>query len=306
MDSNILLESGTNELEVLEFIINGNHYGINVEKVREILLYQEITPVPNSHPCIEGIFMPRGDIITVIDLFQTLGFPNPDKQNNFLIVTNFNNLNIAFDVQAVLGINRVSWKDVVKPDATVSGPGTGIATGIIKNADNLLIILDFERIVEGICPETSLKISQVTELEDRERNSIPILVAEDSMMLCKLIEDALHRAGYTKLTIKNNGQEAWDYLCELKKNNGVEYGAKCLITDIEMPQMDGHHLIKKIRETEGLKQIPIVIFSSLINDDMKRKGDLLGADAQISKPEIGQLVGILDSLVASQIYGTNK
>ena len=103
-----------------------------------------------------------------------------------------------------------------------------------------------------------------------------------------------------------NGQEAWDYLCELKKNNGVEYGAKCLITDIEMPQMDGHHLIKKIRETEGLKQIPIVIFSSLINDDMKRKGDLLGADAQISKPEIGQLVGILDSLVASQIYGTNK
>ena len=306
MDSNILLESGTNELEVLEFIINGNHYGINVEKVREILPYQEITPVPNSHPCIEGIFMPRGDIITVIDLFQTLGFPNPDKQNNFLIVTNFNNLNIAFDVQAVLGINRVSWKDVVKPDATVSGPGTGIATGIIKNEDNLLIILDFERIVEGICPETSLKISQVTELEDRERNSIPILVAEDSMMLCKLIEDALHRAGYTKLTIKNNGQQAWDYLCELKKNNGVEYGAKCLITDIEMPQMDGHHLIKKIRETEGLKQIPIVIFSSLINDDMKRKGDLLGADAQISKPEIGQLVGILDSLVASQIYGTNK
>ena len=169
-----------------------------------------------------------------------------------------------------------------------------------------MIILDFERIVEGICPETSLKISQVTELEDRERNSIPILIAEDSMMLCKLIEDALHKAGYTKLTIKNNGQEAWDYLCELKKNNGVEYGAKCLITDIEMPQMDGHHLIKKIRETEGLKQIPIVIFSSLINEDMKRKGDLLGADAQISKPEIGQLVGILDSLVASQIYGTNK
>ena len=306
MDSNILLESGTNELEVLEFIINDKHYGINVEKLREIHPYQENTPVPTSHPSIEGIFMPRGDIITVIDLFQMLGFPNPDKQNNFLIVTNFNNLNIAFDVQAVLGINRVSWKDVVKPDATVSGPGTGIATGIIKNADNLLIILDFERIVEGICPETSLKISQVTELEDRERNSIPILVAEDSMMLCKLIEDALHRAGYTKLTIKNNGQEAWDYLCELKKNNGVEYGAKCLITDIEMPQMDGHHLIKKIRETEGLKQIPIVIFSSLINDDMKRKGDLLGADAQISKPEIGQLVGILDSLVASQIYGTNK
>ena len=303
MDSNILLESGTNELEVLEFVINGNHYGINVEKVREILQYQEVTPVPNSHPCIEGIFMPRGDIITVIDLFRTLGFTNTDRSNNFLIITNFNNLNIAFDVQSVLGINRVSWKDVVKPVATVSGPGTGIATGIIKNEDNLLIILDFERIVESICPETSLKVSEIKQLESRERNDIPILIAEDSMMLCKLIEDALHKAGYTKLTIKNNGQEAWDYLRELKKNNGVEYGAKCLITDIEMPQMDGHHLIKLIRETEGLKHIPIVIFSSLINEDMRRKGDLLGANAQISKPEIGQLVGILDKLVASQIYG---
>ena len=303
MDTNILLESGTNELEVLEFIINGNHYGINVEKVREILTYQEITPVPNSHPCIEGIFMPRGSIITVIDLFQALGFENDDRKNNFLIVTNFNNLDIAFDVESVLGINRVSWTDVVKPDATVSGPGTGIATGIIKKADNLLIILDFERIVEGICPETSLKMSEVMNLDTRERNEIPILVAEESPWLCQLIKDALHTAGYTKLTVKNNGQEAWDYLCELRKNNGVDYGAKCLITDIEMPQMDGHRLIKLVRDTEGLKHIPIVIFSSLINEDMKRKGEILGADAQISKPEIGQLVSILDELIGSQIYG---
>ncbi len=303
MDNNILLESGSGELEVLEFVINGNHYGINVEKVREILTYQEITPVPNSHPCIEGIFMPRGEIITVIDLFMALGFPNVDKKNNFLIVTNFNNLNIAFDVQVVLGIHRVSWSDVVKPDATVSGPGVGIATGIIKNRDNLLIILDFERIVEGICPETSLKVSQVEGLENRERNEIPILIAEDSMMLCQLIKDSLNKAGYTKLTIKNNGQEAWDYLCELKKKNGVEYGAKCVITDIEMPQMDGHRLLKLIRDTEGLKHIPVVVFSSLINEDMKRKGELLGANAQMTKPEIGKLVKILDNLVANQIYG---
>lgn len=303
MDNNILLESGSGELEVLEFVINGNHYGINVEKVREILTYQEITPVPNSHPCIEGIFMPRGEIITVIDLFMALGFNNDNKKNNFLIVTNFNNLNIAFDVQTVLGIHRVSWQEVVKPDATVSGPGVGIATGIIKNRENLLIILDFERIVEGICPETSLKVSQIEGLETRERNEIPILIAEDSMMLCQLIKDSLNKAGYTKLTIRNNGQEAWDYLCELKRKNGVEYGAKCVITDIEMPQMDGHRLLKLIRDTEGLKHIPVVVFSSLINDDMKRKGELLGASAQMTKPEIGKLVKILDELVASQIYG---
>ncbi len=303
MDSNILLESGTNELEVLEFVIEGNHYGINVEKVREILQFQNITPIPNSHPCIEGIFMPRGDIITVIDLIKTLGFQNNDNRNNFLIVTNFNNLNIAFDVQAVIGINRVSWTDVVKPDSTVSGPGSGVATGILKNSDNLLIILDFERIVEEICPETSLKVSEIVKLESRERNDIPVLIVEDSSLLCTLIKDSLYKAGYNKLTVKNNGQEAWDYLCELKKNNGVDYGAKCIITDIEMPQMDGHRLIKLIRDTEGLKHIPIIVFSSLINDDMKRKGEALGADSQISKPEIGQLVSILDNLVASQIYG---
>ncbi|MDE6024332.1 MAG: chemotaxis protein [Lachnospiraceae bacterium] len=303
MDTNILLESGTNELEILEFVINGNHYGINVEKVREILPFQEITPVPNSHPCIEGIFMPRGTIITVIDLIQAIGFSGGHDKNNFLIITNFNNLNIAFDVQAVLGIQRISWSEVVKPDQTVSGPGVGVATGIIKNKDNLVIILDFERIVEEICPETSLKISEITGLETRERNNIPVLVVEDSHMLCKLIEDSLHTAGYSKLTVKNNGQEAWDYLCQLKRNNGVEYGAKCIITDIEMPQMDGHRLIRLIRDTEGLKHIPIIVFSSLINDDMKRKGESLGANAQISKPEIGQLVSILDNLVASQIYG---
>lgn len=303
MDTNILLETGTNELEILEFVINGNHYGINVEKVREILPFQDITPVPNSHPCIEGIFMPRGSIITVIDLIQAIGFSGGQDKNNFLIVTNFNNLNIAFDVEAVLGIQRISWSEVVKPDQTVSGPGVGVATGIIKNKDNLIIILDFERIVEEICPETSLKVSEITGLETRERNNIPILVVEDSHMLCKLIEDSLHTAGYTKLTVKNNGQEAWDFLTELKKNNGVEYGAKCVITDIEMPQMDGHRLIKLIRDTEGLKHIPIIVFSSLINDDMKRKGESLGANAQISKPEIGQLVSILDGLVAEQIYG---
>lgn len=297
-NNNILLESGTNELEVLEFMINGNYYGINVEKVREILPYQPITPIPNSHKFIEGIFMPRGLIITVIDLFQALGFRyNPDKDNNMMIITNFNNLNIAFDVEKVIGIKRVSWKDVVKPDATVSGPGTGIATGIIKNDNKLVIILDFERIVEEICPETSLRMSELDNIGVRERNVIPILLAEDSHLLCKLVKDALFKAGYTNLIIKNNGQEAWDYLCELKKKNGVEYGAKCVITDIEMPQMDGHRLIKLIREKEGLKHLPIIVFSSLINEEMMRKGEALGADEQVTKPEIGRLVGILDRLL---------
>lgn len=300
MDTNILLESGTNELEVLEFTIAGNHYGINVAKVREILSMTDITPIPNSHPCIEGIFMPRDTIITVINLVKALGFSEKsDRRSDMLIITNFNNLNIAFDVEQVLGIHRVSWQDIVKPDSTVNAPGVGIATGIIKKLESLIIVLDFERIVEEICPETSIKMSQIRQLGERERNNIPIIFAEDSPMLQKLVTDALTQAGYTNLNIFANGQEAWDKLQQLKKNNGVDYGAKCIITDIEMPQMDGHRLIRLVRSDEALKHIPIVVFSSLINEDMKRKGERLGADAQISKPEIGQLVQCIDNLIVS-------
>ncbi len=300
MDTNILLESGTNELEVLEFTVAGNHYGINVAKVREILPMTKITPVPNSHPCIEGIFMPRDTIITAISLTRALGFDGYQTQDSdMLIITNFNNLNIAFDVEQVLGIHRVSWTDIVKPDSTVNTPGSSVATGIIKKLDNLIIVLDFERIVEEICPETSLKMSEIESLGERERNNIPIVIAEDSIMLQKLVSDALSQAGYTNLKVYSNGQEAWDSLQDLKKNNGVDYGVKCIITDIEMPQMDGHRLIRLVRNDEALKHLPIIVFSSLINEDMKRKGERLGADAQISKPEIGQLVGCIDNLIVS-------
>ena len=262
----------------------------------------DITPVPNSHPCIEGIFMPRDTIITVINLVKALGFSeSKNHKSDMLIITNFNNLNIAFDVEQVLGIHRVSWTDIVKPDATVNAPGAGIATGIIKKLESLIIVLDFERIVEEICPETSLKMSELAELGERERNTIPIVVAEDSPMLQKLVSDALTQSGYTNLHIYANGQEAWDKLQELKKNNGVDYGVKCIITDIEMPQMDGHRLIRLIRNDEALKHLPIIIFSSLINEDMKRKGERLGADVQISKPEIGQLVKCIDNLILSGI-----
>lgn len=302
MDTNILLESGTNELEILEFTVAGNHYGINVAKVREILPMTDITPVPNSHPCIEGIFMPRDTIITVINLVKALSFTGKsNSENNMLIITNFNNLNIAFDVEQVLGIHRFSWTDIVKPDATVNTPGAGIATGIIKKLESLIIVLDFERIVEEICPETSLKMSELAELGERERNTIPIIIAEDSPMLQQLLKDALTQSGYTNLHMYANGQEAWDKMLELKKNNGVDYGVKCVITDIEMPQMDGHRLIRLIRNDDALKHLPIIIFSSLINDDMKRKGERLGADNQISKPEIGQLVSCIDQLILEKI-----
>lgn len=299
METNILLESGTNELEILEFRVGGNYYGINVAKIREILTYKKPTPVPNAHPSIEGIFMPRDTIISIVDLAKSLHLPpSADESKDMFIVTNFNKLHTAFHVHEVVGIHRVSWSEIAKPDGTINSAGAGVATGIVRIQQKLIIILDFEKIVNDISPETSLKVSDIEHMGTRERNDIPILIAEDSPLLSKLITDCLNRSGYSNVTITNNGKEAWDKLNLYKKEGNVKGKVRCVITDIEMPQMDGHRLTKLIKDDEVLKELPVVIFSSLVNDEMRRKGEALGADAQMSKPEIGQLVECIDGLVS--------
>ncbi|MBO5208997.1 MAG: chemotaxis protein CheV [Lachnospiraceae bacterium] len=296
MDTKILLENGTNELEVLEFKLDGNAYGINVAKIREIINYQEVTPIPNAHPSIEGIFMPRDTMITAIDLKNCLQ-RGTSEPGGLFIITNFNKLNIAFHVDSVVGIHRVSWKDIIKPDSTVSTTEEGISTGIIKFDERLIIILDFEKIVTDINPETGLKMTEIEELGERERNDVPILIAEDSPLLNKLIVDSLHKAGYSNLIHTENGQQAYEVIQECKKEGTLDQHVKCVITDIEMPIMDGHRLTKLIKDDDETKNIPVVIFSSLVNEEMKRKGEALGANAQLSKPEIGNLVRVVDELV---------
>ena len=207
MDSKILLENGTNELEVLEFTLGGNSYGINVAKIREIITYQEVTPVPNAHPSIEGIFMPRDTMITAIDLKNCLQMGTATAGGLF-IVTNFNKLDIAFHVDSVVGIHRVSWTDIIRPDATVTNKADGVSTGIIKVNGKLIIILDFEKIITDINPETGLKITEIEELGYRDRYDVPILIAEDSVLLNKLIVESLRQAGYENLIHTENGQEA--------------------------------------------------------------------------------------------------
>ncbi|MCR5118819.1 MAG: chemotaxis protein [Lachnospiraceae bacterium] len=296
MDSKILLENGTNELEVLEFTLAGNSYGINVAKIREIIQYQPVTPVPNAHPSVEGIFMPRETMITAIDLKNCLQRGQSEPQGLF-IITNFNTLDIAFHVDTVVGIHRVSWREIIKPDTTVSNAEDGISTGIIKKNDKLIIILDFEKIISDINPETGLKVQDIDEMGPRSRNDTPILIAEDSALLNKLIVESLQKAGYVNLTHTENGQEAWDTLSQWKIEGNLDSKVQCIITDIEMPQMDGHRLTKLVKEDEVLKKIPIIIFSSLINTEMRRKGEQLGADAQLTKPEIGNLVRTIDSIL---------
>ena len=296
MDTKILLENGTNELEVLEFKLDGNAYGINVAKIKEIINYQEVTPVPNAHPSVEGIFMPRDTMITAIDLKNCLqrGVSEP---GGLFIVTNFNKLDIAFHVDSVVGIHRVSWREIIKPGTTISTSEDGVSTGIIKFDDRLIIILDFEKIVTDINPETGLKVADIEELGERHRIDVPILIAEDSPLLNKLIVDSLHKAGYVNLIHTENGQQAYDVIQECKKEGTLKEHVQCIITDIEMPLMDGHRLTKLVKSDDDTKDIPIVIFSSLVNDDMKRKGEALGVNAQLSKPEIGNLVRVVDELV---------
>lgn len=300
MDTNILLESGTNELEVLEFTLGDNHYGINVAKIREILTYQKVTPIPNAHPCVEGIFMPRDVMMTVVNLKKCLGMPDEPYEGLF-IITNFNKLNIAFHVDEVIGIHRVSWEDIIKPDSTINTEENSASTGVIKLNEKLVVILDFEKIVTDISPETGLKVSDIEHMEKRDRSDSPILIAEDSPLLSKLITDCLKKAGYTNLTITMNGQEAWDQLSEWKKEGNVREKAHCIITDIEMPLMDGHRLTKLCKTDDVIKSIPLIIFSSLVNDEMRKKGEQLGADAQLTKPEIGMLVDAIDRLIDKSI-----
>ena len=299
VETGILLESGTNELELLEFIVGDQHYGINVAKINELCPYQIPTLVPNAHEYIEGIFMPRDRIITVINLARALGVrTSDDTSRDMYIITNFNRLHTAFHVQEILGIHRVSWEDIIKPDTTISGNGKGVATGITKINGKIMIVLDFEKIVTEVNPETGLKLSEIEAMGERSRHECPILLAEDSPLLLEMLKKCLMQAGYTNLIATNNGLEAWNKLDSMM-DEGATVGKdiSLVITDIEMPQMDGHHLTKRIKDDPRFEGLPVVIFSSLVNDEMKRKGEALGVDAQLSKPEIGKLVHQLDLLL---------
>jgi len=301
VDSNILLETGTNELEILEFVISGNSYGINVAKITELMQIQEVQEMPLSHPCVEGVFQPRNEVYTIVDLARYLGLgtsENPEK--DIFIITNFNQMNIAFHVHAVESIFRISWQDIEKPDSIIYGGQEGVVTGIAKVNERIISILDFEKITFDISPETGINLSEVKAYTGADRENIPVVVAEDSALLRKMLMEALHTAGYGNLVILNNGEEAWEHISGLKGSDATDVLSKvrCLITDIEMPKMDGHRLTKLIKNDPALMDIPVIIFSSLIDENMQKKGLEVGADAQLSKPEIGNLVGVVDVMVS--------
>lgn len=299
-DNGILLESGTNELEVLEFLVAGNSFGINVAKITELMQAVPAQTMPNSHPCIEGIFKPRGEVYTIVNLPQYLGLPESDTpEKDIYIITGFNQMNVAFHVHGVVGISRISWSAIEKPDVIVYGGDEGVVTGIAKVGGRIVSILDFEKIAYDISPETGIQMEEVARFADRGNIDRPVLVAEDSALLRRMVLDALHQSGYTNIIMTTNGQEAWNFLSEAKRHTDVSLKSQvsCVISDIEMPQMDGHRLTKLIKDDAELKVLPVVLFSSLIDENMKIKGREVGADAQLSKPEIGMLVETITALM---------
>lgn len=294
MENNILLESGTNELEVLEFMVGGQNFGINIAKVVEIMNYQPIVPVPDSPEEFEGVFTPRDKVISVIDLHKVLHKESPDKEHDLLIICHFNQTDIGFHVSSVKGIQRISWEDIEKPPR-ISGDGSNnIATGIAKFSDRIILILDFEKIVSDMNRSAVIDTTGVSAT-GHIRSEKHIVIAEDSPFLNTLIRNTLKDAGYVNVVSFDNGKDAWDYVSGHKEMEGdILDQISCVISDIEMPKMDGHHLTKLIKDDEVLRRIPVYLFSSLINEQMRIKGESVGADAQFSKPQIGSLINYLN------------
>ncbi len=297
-DNGILLESGTNELEIVEFGIGQNKFAINVMKVKEILNPVPVVEIPQSHPFVEGIMELRGEVLPVINVAAALGLTQSSQsQMDKFIVAEFNQQKTVFHVHTVSQIHRISWTQIEKPSDLYQGQESQVI-GVIKLAGEMVLFLDFEKILLEINPDSGVKISDVKKLGPRERSLKKIVIAEDSAMLRKMLHDTLSEAGFENLEFFENGQDAISYLEHLAENPQEFPGAvQLVITDIEMPQMDGHHLTKRIKEHPVLSGLPVIIFSSLITNELRHKGNVVGADAQISKPEIAQLVLKIDELI---------
>jgi two-component system, chemotaxis family, chemotaxis protein CheV len=300
MDQNkgILLESGTNELEIVEFSIGKNKFGINVIKVKEIIHPVPVTLIPHAHPNVEGIIELRGEVLPVINVALSLGLPSSETpEDDKYIVAEFNKQKIVFHVHSVTQIHRISWQEIEKPSEMYQGNNSQVI-GVVKLRGEMVLLLDFEKIVVDINPESGINVQQVKKLGKRERSNKRLLVAEDSPLLRKLLFDTLSEAGFHQVEFFENGKDAFQYLESLiETGKDITKEIQLVITDIEMPQMDGHHLTKRIKEHPGLKKLPVIIFSSLITDDLKHKGEMVGAEHQVSKPEIAELVLTIDKYI---------
>lgn len=311
--TNILLESGTNELEIVEFYIDEetddggtyrSYFGVNVAKVLEIIRKPKVTEMPSTpHPAVKGTFNLRSRIIPLIDLSIWLGKRMVQTEAPKVIVSEFNNITNAFLVSGVTRIHRLSWEQVEPPSGYVASFSSNSFTGVIKFEDRIVLLLDMEKIIWDLNPNLAMHEDpdKMTKVQATEDISYRALVVDDSGSIRKLIVNTLLRDGY-EVEQDINGQKAWERLVEIKQRS-IDEGRDVLeivnlvVSDIEMPAMDGHNLCKRIKDDPVLRDIPVILFSSLINDKLFHKGESVGADDQITKPEISTLTQRAKALI---------
>jgi len=309
-NNKILLESGTNELEIVEFRIDerdskGNvipcYFGVNVAKVREIIRLPNLRKVVNAHPAISGMIKLRDQVITLIDLSRALNKDTEGLIADRVIVLEFNRIIVGILVHSVSRIYRISWENVEPPVKAIHDANI---TGVVKMEDRIILILDFEKIIGELSATETLSIpSEELMLAHStvNRGMKTILVADDSNFIRHTICSSLREAGYQVLEAEN-GEEAWEIVkamvtkCQ-KEGTQIDSLLNLIITDIEMPRMDGLHLTALIRKEGMLDQVPVVIFSSLATEDNKTKWRDLGASDILTKPDLPILVEKADSLV---------
>lgn len=297
LDTNILLESGTNEVEVLVFQVGQLALGINVAKVREVLTMPGMTQLPSSHPSMHGCFRLREVVVPCLSLHKHLGEqPTSTSEESVVILTEFNQLQIGFVVDKVERIHRLSWNQVM-PVPPIISHGHAPVTAITRVDSRLIIMLDFETIAS----EVTLRSDDHEVVENKldvVRGAQRVAIADDSPTARKSVEAVLRDSGYTSVFAFENGTDLWNWLVEKSQlNSGERAPADLVITDVEMPVTDGFHLTRKIKEHPQLGHIPVLLYSSILTPDNLKKGQQVRADAQITKPELHRVVSMADELI---------
>jgi two-component system chemotaxis response regulator CheV len=314
----ILLESGTNEVEILEFILQGQSFGVNVLKIQAIEQYDSdrVTEIPLSHQAIMGMFLFRDHTIPLIDLAAEMNIRgrsakrdgNEDTQSNrIVLVMEFNGMRTAFLVDGVNRIHRVSWNRI-SPMSTVLSDSNSEFTGSVNLEKREVLIVDIEKVVAQILPQARMEYLQERDMDHPKASNRPevkIVLAEDSSAIRAMITSVLQKGRYTSIEDFDNGLSAYEYMkiCKAQsEETGKPFGnlVSVLISDIEMPQMDGLTLCRNVRKELQQEQMPVIMFSSLINDQSAEKCRAVGATSWISKPQIGELVAKLDQLCLDQ------
>lgn len=295
--TNILLEAGTNELEIVEFYIDEagyrGHYGVNVAKVLEIIRLQTATAMPQMrHPSVMGAFPHRdGKIVPMVNLAVYLGKESELTEDAKIIVTEFNNIMTGFVVSGVNRIHRLSWNEVEEPGVFLQNMSHSSITGVVRLEERVVFLLDMENIVAELDPALSIRLGKLPDEEDGVHNVYTILHADDSSNIRGMVKKLMEESGRFRVIQAVSGEEAWGVLVQMKKNHAetgrpIEEMLQAVISDIEMPRMDGLTLCRKIKEDPELRYLPVALFSSLITDRLEHKGQSVGADAQFAKPDL--------------------